>query len=521
MSNYDRIAIAQRPDFYFSSNSSGDQSGAGLYGITNGATNVGQPIIVGNPSSWKIADGESLELDANPIFFRSNTELEFVIQMLQPLDTVCVFGDDDGYNGIYLSPAGVQVRFVDSELIQRSASLTFSKWPEKMHIILSFDSVYCILRVNDQSEQVLYTETDPDSITSVSFKTSVGNTYYIDGIGVYARDFESKSAYINTDKFDYTNFINRTYGASATVFDGYRGKEKITIPRDHFVSDLLEPETYIYTIPFIMATDEALSSISIESNYLNMEMQYSTNDVAWTDFTGNVSFVPSDDFFVMQIKVKSSDMSLPFTVNVFSMYDDRITTNTPAELVPNGGPLYPDSHDFLMVNFPEGVELREISYEGTWIEYVPNSIEILFMPKTDTKTIVFENADGSVSCGTGGSISGFTAYLNGSLVTDLDDVRINQWNHLILTDAAPTADTFYLNSTTARADENIIEYALLSSYPSVIDVDIATQLYSIIASYHRASVTENPTDIDEGELDGISPFKIYTYAWAIVGGGGS
>lgn len=521
MSNYDRIAISQRPDFYFSSNSSVDQSDAGLYGLTNGADNVGQPIIVGNPSSWRIADGESLELDANPVFFRSNTELEFVVQMLQPLDTVCIFGDDDGYNGIYLSPAGVQVRFVDSELIQRSTSLTFSKWPEKMHIVLSFDSVYCILRANDQSSQIQYTQTDPDSITSVSFKTSPDNTYYIDGLGVYSRNFESKSEYINAIPFDYSDFINRTYAATATVFDGHRGMEKIIINRDQFISNLLEPETYIYTIPFIIGTDEPLSSISIESNYLNMEMEYSTNDVAWTDFTGNVSFEPSLDFFVMQIRVKSTDMTLPFIINVFPMYDDRITTNTPAELVPNGGPLYPDSYDFLMVNFPDGTELREISYEGTWVEYVPNSIEILFMPKSGTKTVVFENDDGSASCGTGGSITGFTAYLNGSVVTDLDDVVVNQWNHLVLTDAAPTADTFYLNSTTARADENIIEYALLSSYPSVLDAGTISQLYSIIASYHKASVTEDPADIAEGELDGTSPFKIYTYAWAIVGGGGS
>lgn len=521
MSNYDRIAISQRPDFYFSSNSSGDQSGTGLYGITNDATNVGQPIIVGNPSSWKITDADALEFDANIIFFKTDTTLEFVIQKLQPLETVCIFGDDDGFNGIYLNPAGVQVRFVDSELIQKSTSLNFTSWPEKMHVILSFDSVYCTLRVNDQSSQVSYTETDPDTIVSTSFKTVADNEYYIDGLGVYSRGFESKYKYVNAEKFDYLDFINKTYSASGTLFQGHRGQERKQITSGQFLLDPIQSDSYVYTIPFMMATDEPFTSISIESNYLDMEMEYSTNDVAWTDFTGNVSIVPSLDFFLLQIRVKAEDITRQFIINVFPMYDDRITTNTPAELVPNGGPLYPDTYGTSMVNFPEGVELREISYEGTWIEYIPNSIEILFMPKTNNTTIVFENADGSVSCGPGGSVTGFTAYLNGVLATDLDDCRINQWNHLVLTDASPTADTFYLNSDSSRDGEEIIEYALLCSYPSVLSLGTISQLYAILASYHKVSVAENPTDIDEGDHDDGSPFKIYTYAWAIVSGGGS
>lgn len=520
MSSYDRIAISQQPDFYFSSNSSSDQSGAGLYGITNGAANVGQPIIAGNPSSWRIADGEALELDANPIFFREDTEMEFVIQKMQPSDTVCIFGDDDEYNGIYLSPSGVHVRFVDSNLIQRSASVSFSKWPEKMHVILRFDSLYCTLRVNDIEAQIDYLQTDPDSISDVSFKTTIDNTYYIDGIGVYSKTFESKKDYIRAKDFNYLDFINRTYQGTGTVFNGHRGMPKIQLSKDQFTVDLTDSESYSATIPFPAFGEEDFSSISIESNYVDMEMQYSTNDVAWTDFTGDVSFVPSADFFILQIRVKSQDIKRNFIINIFAMYDDRIATNTPAELTPNGGPLYPDIYDISIVNFPEGVELRQISYEGEWIEYSPNSIEIIFMPKDGGLTIVFESDDGSVSCGIGGSVVGYTAYLNGVSVADLNDVRINQWNHLVLTIVSPTNGSFYLNSDISRADENIIEYALLASYPTVLSAGTVEQLYSIVSSYHKASVTENPSDIEEGELDGTSPFKVYTYAWAIVGGGG-
>lgn len=520
MSNYDRLAISQAPDFYFSSNSSTDQSGAAIYGITVVADNVGQPIIVGNPSSWRITVTESLEFDANPIFFRKETNLEFVVQKLQPLDTVCIFGDDDEFNGIFLMPDRVQVRFVDSNLIQKSADVIFTRWPEKLHVILTFDELYCTLRVNDQTAQVSYKETDPGAITTMSFKTTAENTYTIDGIGVYSGSFESKKDYINSSTFDYLDFVNKTFDGTGTVFDGHRGQNRDQVLSAQFLPDPSQPDTFIYTMTFPLSSDEDFSSISIESNFLDMEMQYSTNDVAWTDFTGNVSFVPSTDFFLLQIRVNTQDIPRSFIINVFSMYDDKISTNTPAELVPNGGPLYPDEYSLSIVNFPEGVELREISYAGEWIDYVPNSIEIVFMPKTDAKTIIFTSTDGSASCGTGGSISGFTAYLNGVLAADLSNIRINQWNHLVLTKVSTAASIFYLNSNSSRTEESIIEYALLTSFPSVLSAGTAAQLYSIISSYHHASVSDTTSGISEGELDGTSPFKAYTYAWAIIGGGG-
>lgn len=520
MSNYDRIAISQKPDFYFSSNSSSDQSGAALYGITVGATNVGQPIIVGNPSSWKIATGESLTLDANPIFFRKETAFEFVIQKLQPLNTVCIFGDTDEFNGIFLMPDRVQVRFVDSNLTQRYTDVIFTKWPEKLHIVLSFDALYCSLRANDQVAEISYADTDPDVISSMSFKTTSDNTYYIDGIGIYSSSFEPKRDYIDTVEFDYLSFVNKTFAATGTLFNGHRGQAKTQISNTQFMSDPSQPDTFIYTMTFPLSTDEDFSSISIESNLLDMEMQYSTNDVTWTDFTGNVSFTPSTNFFLLQIRVKTQDTTRSFIINVFSMYDDKIATNTPAVLTPNGGPFYPDKYSLSIVNFPEGVELYNISYEGEWIDYVPNSVEIVFMPKSSTKTIVFDSTDGSASCGTGGSITGFTAYLNGVLVTDLDDARINQWNHLVLTKVSTASQTFYLNSNSSRTEENIIEYALLISYSTVLSAGTISDLYSIVSSNNKVSVSDNPADIAEGELDGTSPFKVYTYAWAIIGGGG-
>lgn len=520
MSNYDKIAISERPDFYFSSNSSADQSGSGLYGLTNGLANVGQPIIAGNPSSWRVSSTESLSLDANPIFFKSGTQMEFVIQMLQPVDTVCIFGDSSEFNGIFLTQSGAELRFVDADLVQRYVLLPFTKWPEKMYVLITFDEVYCTVNINNQVAQIKYRETDPDSISTVSFKTTSGNTYYIDGLGMYSSGFQTKKDYINIKEFDYLTFINRTYSATGSVFDGYRGLSRRRITSDQFTQDPLDNNYYIYTMTFPIGSDENFNSISIESSYRNMEMQYLTNDVTWTAFTGHISFTPSTSFFLLQIRVKFVDIARSFIIDVCSVYDDKISTNTPAKMTPNGGPLYPDKHTVSIVNFPDGVELYGNSYEGEWIQYIPNSIEIIFMPKDSGKTIIFENSDGSVSCGTGGSISGFTAYLNGSLVTNLNDVRINQWNHLIITDAAPTSEIFYLNSNSSRTEENIIEYCFIASYPTVLTLSSVQQAYSIISSFHKASITENPSDIQEGDLDSGSPFKAYTYAWAIIGGGG-
>ena len=514
------MAIADKPDLYFSSNSSTDQSGTGLYGLTNGLANVGQPIIVGNPSSWRVSSTESLVLDANPIFFRSGTHLEFVMQMLQPIDTVCILGDSSGFNGIFLNPTGAELRFVDADLVQRYISLTFTKWPEKMYVLVTFDEVNCTIRINDQVAQIRYTETDPDSISSVSFKTTSENTYYIDGIGVYSVGFQTRKDYINVQEFNYLDFISRTYSAVGSIFSGYRGLSRYRIFSNQFRQDPVDSDYYVYTMTFPLGSDEDFSSISIESNYRNMSMHYLTNDVTWTPFTGHISFAPSTDFFLLQIRVKTVDLTKSFILDICSVFDDKISTNSPAGMTPNGGPLYPEEHTISIVNFPDGVELYEISYEGVWVEYVPNSIEIIFMPRNSNKTIVFENADGSVSCGTGGSISGFTAYLNGVLVTDLDDVRINQWNHLVLTDTAPVATTFYLNSSSSRTEENIIEYCFIASYPTILTLAQVEQAYAIVGSFHKASITENPSDIAEGDLDSGSPFKAYTYAWAIVGGGG-
>lgn len=520
MSNYDRMAIAEKPDLYFSSNSSTDQSGSGLYTLTNGLANVGQPIISGNPSSWRVSSTEALAIDINPIFFRSGTQMEFVIQMLQPTDTVCVFGDSSGFNGIFVSPAGAELRFIDVDLVQRYVPLTFTIWPEKMYVLLSFDEVYCTIRINDQVAQIKYRETDPSSVSSVSFKTTSGNTYYIDGLGVYSSGFVTKKDYVDAIEFDYLSFINSTYGAVGSIFNGYRGLSRRRIYSGQFTQDPIDSDYYVYTMTFTLGSDEDFSSISIESNYRTMSMQYLTNDVTWTPFTGHISFTPSTNFFLLQIRAKSVDVSRSFVLDVCSIYDDEISTNSPARMTPNGGPLYPEKHTIPIVNFPDGVELYNISYEGTWIEYIPNSIEIIFMPRDSGKTIIFENSEGSVSCGTGGSISGFTAYLNGALVTDLNNVRINQWNHLILTDSSVSATTFYLNSDSSRAQQNIIEYSFIASYPSVLTLAQAQQAYAIVGSFHKASVTENPTDIAEGNLDSGSPFKAYTYAWAIVGGGG-
>lgn len=520
MSTYDLMAISQRPDFYLSSNASGDQSGKNIYNETNGSVNVGQPIIVGNPSSWRISSTETISLDANPIFFRKDTQLEFVIQKINTGDTACIFGDSDEFNGIFIVPNGIQVRFIDAALIQKSATITFDEWPEKMHVVLAFDDLYCTLRANNAFAQIDYVETDPDDITSVLFKTTVNNIYYVDGIGVYSDLFESKKDFVDGKDFDYINFISKTYQAVGTNFSGARGQEKVTVLNTDFFPDPIDVEKYVYTNTFTLSSDEDFSSISIESNYPTMAMQYKTNDIGWTSFIGKVSFDPGSDFFVLQVRVKSQDVVKPFIINIFPMFDDRITTNTPAELTPNGGPFYPDKYSLSIVNFPEGIELYEISYEGEWIEYIPNSVEILFMPKSSGKTILFYSSDGNVSCGTGGSVSGYTAYLNGTLVTDLDDARINQWNHLVITDASPAATLFYLNSNSSRTEESIVEYAFLAGYPSVLSSDVVSQQYSILSNYHKASASDNPSDIDEGELDSTSPFKLYTYAWAIIGGGG-
>jgi hypothetical protein len=213
-------------------------------------------------------------------------------------------------------------------------------------------------------------------------------------------------------------------------------------------------------------------------------------------------------------------------VKIKTIYDGNVFNKSPAQLTLNGQAMYPFDFDASIVNYPNGVLLQEAAYSGTWVfgpghENIPQSIEIVFKPtESDNITYVFNNSDGECSFGPGGQITNFTAYLNGALVTDLDDIKFNQWNHLVLTLASPTDDSFFLNTEDGSLVTETISYMLLSGYEQELQLANVTTLFGILCGIDKISVIETALAINEGIFDNGFGFNYYSYAWAIIGAGG-
>ena len=516
MSNYDQTAIASDPEFYLSSASLSDQSGKSLYVLDNDALNIGQPIIVGNKSSFIVDATHPINLDSNCIFFRSNCHVEFVVYLTQPTQSICIFGDSDTANGLFVDPAGIELRFVDSNLSSLYTRIDILEWPLKAHITLTFDSESATLDVNDVQSQISYAPTDPATIADVEFKSASSYFYLLDGFGVYSNRFINKSSMIDAKDFDYFNFTSGKYESIGSVFSGYRLGESKTINKSDF---LLHPDGY-YMISYIMIpqTEDSYDYITFECSDSDVIVSYRIDALSESTFTDREEFFPSTRVFSVSFKVSLDDINKSFWLKIRAYYEGSITTQTPAKLILDGAAYYSDSNDIKIVNCPPGHYLGGYNYDCEWYITPPKSVEIVFMPLDLTnETFVFSSSDGEVSFGTGGSVSGYTAYLNGVVVSDLDDVLINQWNHLILTKSSVADTEFILNDSQAGNEQSNIRYLFINAYPSVLPAGDIQQLYKIITSSHKLRLVETLSPIQEGEAEYDSPFLLYSYAWSIIG----
>lgn len=517
MSNYDLTAIASDPELYLSSSSSTDQSGKAIYVITNGSQNIGQPIIAGNSSALIIDSTHSIDIDANPIFFRSNCHMEFVAYFTQPTESVCIFGDDDAFNGLFVDPAGVELRFVDSNLSSRYVRIDIFDWPIKLHVTVSFDAESATLEVNDQRVQISYAPTDPTNVTETSIKSYGSYFYLIDGFGIYTNKFINKNNMINAKDFDYFSFTSKRYEAMGSFFSGYRLAELKTIEDNEF---LLHPDNYYVAAHiFIPQNEELFDYVTLECSDPTVEITYKLDNNSEVMFTDRESIIPAGKIFSIAFKIYPDQISKTFRLKIKAYYEGDISTATPAKLVLTGSAYYSESTDIKIVDCPQGHYLGGSHYGGTWYEDSPNSIEIAFMPTDLTnETFVFSSSDGEISYGAGGSISGFTAYLNGVLVTNLDDILINQWNHLVITKVSVSDTEFLLNNSQLGGESANIRYLFINAYPSVLPESDIEQMYKIVTSSHKLRLVESLSPIVEGDAEYDSPFLLYSYAWSIISG---
>jgi len=516
MSNYDQTAIASDPEFYLSSASMSDQSGKSLYVLDNDALNTGQPIIAGNQSSFIVDSTHTINLDLNCIFFRSNCHMELVGYFTQPTENICIFGDDDTQNGIFIDQSGIELRFVDSNLSSKYTRVEIAEWPLKAHITLTFDVESATLDVNDVQSQISYSPTDPGNIADVTFKSTGQYFYLLDGFGVYSNRFLNKSNMIDAKDFDYFNFTSSKYEAVGSVFSGYRLGESKIINKSDF---MLHPDGY-YMVSYIMIPqiDDSYDYITFECNDPDVIVTYKVNALSETSFTTMEEFFPVARVFSISFKVSLDDINKSFWLRVKAYYEGSITTQTPGKLILDGAAFYSDSNDIKIVDCPPGHYLGGSNYDGTWYDTPPNSVEIAFMALDLTnETFVFSSTDGEASFGAGGSITGYTAYLNGVAVANLNNVRVNQWNHLVLTKVSVSDTQFILNDSQAGGEQSNIRYLFINAYPSVLTAGTIQQLYRIVTSSHKLRIVETLSPIVEGEAEYDSPFLLYSYAWSIIG----
>jgi len=532
MNTYDQLAFSQNPLFYLASPSISDQSGRGLFTIdTSTATTTGQSIIVGHSNSIRINNNQQIDISGSGNFFIPGTTIEFVLFINKPQEDVPIFFDPDSGTGIYATENGFDLRLyftfwgVTTPVIQQ---IDVKDWSKKYYVRVLFSDIHADFSVNNFSTLLEYRGDPILSITDVQIglNTLSSGFFLLDGFGIYDSPLIDKAKFINDSNGGHSFYSSKVYGGITTLFDGIQPTFQTKINYSDFVYyDDIGLERYYYVqVPIV---DDQFSFISIVSKDERVDLQYKINQGSWIDFNSYAFFVPSTRQPLISLRKNGSGVEQisDFEIVVQGYYQANVVFNTPCSLILEETALYPSFIDESMVNCPDGVFLPGSRYEGTWISNritdIPKSIEVIFKAHSlNDKTYVFSSGDGSASYGPSGSIENYTAYLNGQLVTDLDDIHVGQWYQLILVEGSPSSNQFYLNYDSVNQDSFDISYLSVTAYPNEIIQAQAERLYSILVGADSISFDESVVIISEGTTETGTAYLPYSYSWAIVGAGG-
>lgn len=532
MNTYDQLALSQNPLFYLASPSISDQSGRGLFTIgVNDATTTGQSIIVGHSNSIRVNNDQQISISGSGNLFVPGTTIEFVLFINKPQEDTPIFFDPVSGTGIYATQNGFDLRLyftfwgVTTPIIQQ---IDIKDWAKKYYIRVLFSSSQAEFYVNDFSASIEYKGEPISSIANVKIglDTLPSGFFLIDGFGIYDAPLINKSSNIDDSNGGHSFYSSRVYGGNTTLFDGIQPTFTTKFSYSDFVFyDEIGIEKYFYVqVPVV---DDEFSFISIRSADERVQLQYRVNQGSWIDFDSYAFFIPSTKQPLISFRKNGSGVEEinDFEITVEGYYQANVVFNTPANLVLEQTALYPSRTDESIVNCPDGVFLPGSRYEGTWIPNgimeIPKSVEVIFKAYSlSNKTYVFSSNDGSASYGPTGSIENYTAYLNGQLVTDLTSVQVGQWYQLILVDATPTANQFYLNYDSVDQDSFDISYLSLTAYPNEITQAQANRLYEILVGADSITFNEPLAIISEGITETGTAYLPYSYSWAIVGAGG-
>lgn len=513
MSLYDQLAFSSRPNFYLAAPSTGDQSLANAVIIaTNNIEIGGQPIIAGHSSSFMVKESATLVLESNPIFKVGHTT-EFILLAEKPtMETEVIFADNG--NGIFLTPNGLTLRlnFNSDEVKQTTSSeISITEWHSKLHVVLTIGDNQAILTVNTKSTSISLDGILDTNISTTELGKNFDTGYYflLDGFGIYQEKMASKLAAIDDNTSNHAIYASSVLNGKTVDFSTYNSSENKKLSIADFKFDSTNMQYGIsYHVPEVEAKYVILSTSDDD-----FEVSFDLNNSGIQTFARETTVVLNESGNVLSF-VLTDDVSTDFNLVIRVIQDADIFTHTPAFLLAQNNPVFPEIYNDSIVNCPRGT--RTAQYNGTWLytddhNDPPQTIELVFKPREPGT--IFSSSDGSV---TTAMQSGYTMWLNGVSVSDLSTILMNQWNHLILTKVSASAANFQINSA-----GDAIDYLFMSAYTQILAEAEIEQLYSIAIGSDNILIEEIPLDMAEGSFDNGQPFQVFGNTWAIVGAGGN
>jgi hypothetical protein len=513
MKVYDQLAFSAMPLFYITSPSSSDVSLASHYSLTTNFAGTNQPIIAGSQSSFHLNSSSTFSLTSSDQYIQG-LALEFVANLKSPVNDIPFLVNSNG-SGIFLYPNGIYVKVYCNDGRPTMVYAPIEDWNNKLYINVELHENNIILKINSRSYTAIYSSTPLPVFNNFSL-AALPSDYIasIDGIGIYNTTMIDKLFCIDDRGQGYEIYSASGFSGKTTLFNTIETEFDTVISSSDFV-------TQNNTLSDYFIYNGQQGSYFILRHNSKFPLYYNTNNSTWQILTNPTIVVNSG---VKTIGF-SSNFITDFDVSITSIIDGSISWHSPAILQLTGQMVPPLVIDECIANCPDGADLSGASYTGNWLisdslDVVPKTVEIVFMPLDTNLTYVYSSSDGSASYGSGGSITGYTAYLNGVLVTDLTTILLDQWNHLVLTKSSTSGTTIYLNTNASAATPGEIKYMLLTAYPNVLVLGQVQLLNSVLLGLGSISVSEQTITISEGTFISGEAFNVYSYPWAILGAGG-
>lgn len=522
MSLYDQLAFASKPNLYLAAPVTTDQSNSSVYTFSSNTLALGgQPIIKGHEKSFKIEAAATATIADNPIF-KTGVTTEFVVLAARPVENTAVLLADNG-SGVWLTPYSVMLSLTynkNGSIQSLTGEVPIAEWNKKLHVLVTIGQNQATLTVNGFSQTISLDGLLDSSITEVVIGAGFPTDYYFlfDGLGIYTRKLYSKEAAIDDSSLGHNIYSASIYAGTSTNFSTFDQIEKLEVGIEdlNFTSQfMLDSYFFNYRVP------NGANYVSIEVNDDSLAIDWDINSGEIGTFTKKL-VVPIFLVTGSIITFRISNMRADFKAVIRSIRSADIVQSTPALLMTTGQPIFPEQVEDSIVNVPQGVDMSYASWAGTWLtsdradlQVPPQSVELIFRPEEDG--VIFASSEGTIGTVTQ---SGYDMWLNGIPVADLNDVLMNQWNHLVLVKTAAISTEFTLN-TDGSSNPTAMHYLLLTSYFQELDDAAVANLYKVAIGADDITVADAPIELIEGSFDSGQPFQLFGNTWAIVGTGGN